>query len=165
MQIKLKFKWKVKRFFLLLTCQVFKVQGSVFLFQHLAAETPRVEWRDFLLTLALFIISEVSTNVFNTTQHTQTGVPAPVNLQSEPVIFLLFWYITTNFNRVPNEPNPPSTSSFPLLLTAVVTAQSDCYRISRCRREQSSWHVCKQQKTWFSTVLFEIKCIFERFHT
>lgn len=75
MQIKLKSKWKVKRFFLLLTCQAFKVQGSVFLFQHLAAETPRVEWRDFLLTLALFIISEVSTNVFNTTQRTQTESP------------------------------------------------------------------------------------------
>lgn len=90
MQIKLKFKWKVKRFFLLLTCQVFKVQGSVFLFQHLPAETPRVEWRDFLLTLALFIISEVSTNVFNTTQGTQTGVPAPTNLQSEVLSLFCF---------------------------------------------------------------------------
>lgn len=77
MQIKLKFKWEVKRFFLLLTCQVFKVQGSVFLFQHLAAETPRVEWRDFLLTLALFIISQVSTNVFNTIQCIQTESPCP----------------------------------------------------------------------------------------
>lgn len=77
MQIKFKFKKEVKRFFLLLTCQVLKVRGSVFLFQHLVAETPRVEWRDFLLTLALFIISEVLTNVFNTIQCIQTQSPCP----------------------------------------------------------------------------------------
>lgn len=72
-------------------------------------------------------------------------VPAPTNLQSEAVIFVLFWYIITNFNRVPNEPNPPSTSSFPLLLIGVETAPVRLsYRNSYCRREQ--WHVCKQQK-------------------
>lgn len=49
-------------------------------------------------------------------------VPAPMNLQSEPVIFVLLWYITTNFNRAPDEPNPASTSSFPLLLIGVGAA-------------------------------------------
>lgn len=145
MQIKLKFKWEVKRFFLLLTCQVFKVQGSVFLFQHLAAETPRVEWRDFLLTLALFLkCRQMSSTLYNAYKQ---RVPAPTNLQSEASIFFLLWYITTNFNRAPDEPNPASTSSFPLLLIGVGPAPVRLsYRISYCKRK-SSWHAYTQQKT------------------
>lgn len=86
----------------------------------------------------------MSSTLYNAYKH---RVPAPMNLQSAAVIFVLLWYITTNFIRAPDEPNTASTSSFPLVLIGVGPALGrQSYRINYCRRKLRSWHVSKQQK-------------------
>lgn len=112
-QIKLKFKQEVKRFFLLLTCQVLKVQGSVFLCQHLAAETPQSREETFPphRHYSLFLKCR---QLSSTLHHAYKQSPCPSESQSEAATFVLLWYIATNLYRAPQERSPPPTSSFPL---------------------------------------------------
>lgn len=138
MQIKLKFKGEVKRFFFLLTCQVFKVQGSVFLFQHLTAETPKVEWRDFLLTVALFIISKVSTNVFNTMQHTQTDSPCPSGCTVWGCYLCSALVYHHKFQQGARWAQSSFHQQFSIAFNWSWLSPSQRFRISYCRRKKSS---------------------------